>query len=245
MSEFDSISHGYKIPNIIHQTFISRKLPPEINRIVLHNKRMCHQCKFVFYDDQECDNFIKNNFSKEVYDAYKTINDVYGAMKADFFRYCVLFKIGGIYLDIKSVIKFPIFKIINKQDTCILDILRSDLEPYRMFTPTHEQWLLIFAPNHPYLLRMINMMVYYIGKRYIPRLVNYNLDTKGKILHITGPDAFTKAVNFCIKKNRKVFHRCINYDRYFDLNILGESYKKMYDKYNKKHYSHYNEPLYK
>lgn len=245
MDKFDSISQGYKIPNIIHQTFINRSLPPEIAKIILHNKKVCSQCKFIFYDDNECDIFIKNNFENKVYDAYKKINDVYGAMKADFFRYCVLYKLGGIYLDIKSVIKVPLFTIIRKNDICILDRLRNDKEPFRLFSPTYEQWLLIFAPNHPYLLEMINLMVHYIEIKYIPRLTNYKLDTKGKILHITGPDAFTKAINHWIKKNGKILHRSINYDRYFELNVLGDNYKKMYGKYNKKHYSQYNEPLYK
>jgi mannosyltransferase OCH1-like enzyme len=245
MDEFDSVRLGYKIPNIIHQTFINRSLPPEIAKIILHNKKICPQCKFVFYDDEDCDNFIKNNFDTKVYSAYKKINDVYGAMKADFFRYCVLYKIGGIYLDIKSLIKFPLFKIIKKNDICVLDKLRNDKEPYRTYLPTYEQWLLIFAPNHPYLLEMINTMVHYIEIKYVPNLLNYNLDTKGKILHVTGPDAFTKAINQCIKKDGKILHRSINYDRYFELNVLGDNYKKMYGKYNKKHYSQYNEPLYK
>lgn len=245
MDEFESISQGYKIPNIIHQTFISRDLPPEISKIISHNKKICSHCKFIFYDDTDCDNFIKNNFEQKIYDAYKKINDVYGAMKADFFRYCVLYKIGGIYLDIKSVIKIPLFTIIKKDDICILDKLRNDKEPYRTYSPTYEQWLLIFAPNHPYLLEMINMMVDYIERRYIPILPNYKLNTKGKILHVTGPDAFTKAVKYCIKKKRSFLHRSINYDKYFELNILGNNYKKMYSRYNKKHYSQYNEPLYK
>ena len=42
---------------------------------------------------------------------------------------------------------------------------------------------------------MINLMVHYIEIQYIPKLINYKLDTKGKILHVTGPDAFTKAIN--------------------------------------------------
>lgn len=259
MSEFDAIKDGYKVPNIVHQTFISRNLPPEISKIVLHNKRVCSQCKFIFYDDEECDNFIKTNFEQRTYDAYKKINDVYGAMKADFFRYCVLYKIGGIYLDIKSLIKVPLFKLINKSDICILDKLRNDKEPYRIRSPTYEQWLLIFAPNHPYLLEMINLMVHCIEIQYTPKLIKYRLDTKGipklirhrldtkgKILHVTGPDAFTKAIKSYVKKNNnKVLHRCIDYDNYFEINILGSGYKKMYSRYNKKHYSQYNEPLYK
>ena len=242
----DSNVHQYKIPNIIHQTFIDKKLPPDIAAIVLRNKRMCSHCKFIFYDDNDCDNFIKSRFNERIYNAYKKINNVYGAMKADFFRYCILYRIGGIYLDIKSVINYPIFKLINKDDTCVLDIPRNDREPYRFFSPTYEQWLLMFSPNHPYLLEMINTMVEYIENNYIPRLENYNLNIKQKILHITGPDAFTKAINNYIKKNNnKNLHRSIDYDKYFNVNILGEGYKNMYRFYNKKHYSQYNESFYK
>ena len=238
--------HNFKIPNIIHQTFIDKKLPHDIAEIVLHNKKMCAYCKFIFYDDNDSDNFIKSRFSERIYNAYKKINDVYGAMKADFFRYCVLYKIGGIYLDIKSVINYPIFKLINENDSCILDIPRNYLEPYRINLPTYEQWLLMFAPNHPYLLEMINTIVENIENNYIPKLENYNLTTKQKILHITGPDAFTKVINKYIEKNNNtILHRSIDYDKYFKVNILGENYKKMYRFYNKKHYSEYNEPFYK
>ena len=245
MNNFEAIKNDYKIPNIVHQTFIDRNLPFARSKIIAHNKKMCPGYTFVFYDDNDCDNFIKDNFDERVYNAYKRINSVYGAMKADFFRYCVLYKIGGIYLDVKSVIKVPLVNIINKNDICVLDLLRNYKEPYRRFVPTYEQWLLIFSPNHPYLLEMINLMIYYIEQKYVPKILNYNLDTKGKILHITGPDAFTKAINNYIKKNKTILHRSIDYEMYFEINILGESYKKMYHKYNKKHYSQYNEPLYK
>jgi mannosyltransferase OCH1-like enzyme len=241
----DSNQTKYKIPNIIHQTFIDKKLPPDIAAIVIHNKKICSYCKFIFYDDNDCDNFIKTKFDERIYNAYKNINNVYGAMKADFFRYCVLYKMGGIYLDIKSVINYPIFKLIKKNDACILDIPRNDKEPYRANTPTYEQWLLMFCPYHPYLLEMINTMVKYIENKYIPTLNNYKLNTKQKILHITGPDAFTKAINDYIKNNNQILHRSIDYDKYFNINILGESYKNMYRFYNKKHYSEYNAPFYK
>jgi mannosyltransferase OCH1-like enzyme len=239
------IKNNYKIPNIIHQTFISKILPPDIAKIILHNKRVCSKCKFIFYDDNDCDKFIKTNFDERTYNAYKHINSVYGAMKADFFRYCVLYKLGGVYLDIKSVINYPIFKLINKDDICILDLPRNYSEPYRTNSPTYEQWLLIFSPNHPYLLAMINTIVENIENNYVPSIPNYNLNTKQKILHITGPDAFTKVINNYISKNdNKCLHRSIDYNKYFNINVLGINYKKMYSFYNKKHYSEYNEDFY-
>lgn len=245
MIQPESLKNGYKIPNIIHQTFISAKLPVEITNIIISNKKICPNCEFRFYDDNDCDIFIKNNFEEKIYNAYKSINDVYGAMKADFFRYCVLYKIGGIYLDIKSKINYPLFKIINKDDICLLDIPRNDLEPWRINSPTYEQWLLIFAPNHPYLLEMINTIVNYIEIKYEPKINGIlKLNSKQKILHITGPDSFTLAINNYIKNTyNQTLHRCINYNDYFLLN--STDYVKMYTMHNKKHYSQYLEPLYK
>ena len=246
MTHPESFINGFKIPNIIHQTFISTKLPIEITNIIINNKKICSNCEFRFYDDNDCDIFIKNNFEEKIYNAYKSINDVYGAMKADFFRYCVLYKIGGIYLDIKSIIKTPIFKILNKDDICLLDIPRNDLEQWRINSPTYEQWLLIFAPNHPYLLEMINTMVNYIEIKYEPKINNNKIiNTKQKILFITGPDSFTLVINKYIKNNdNQNLHRSINYNHYFVVKS-SENYKNMYTIHNKKHYSKYSEPLYK
>lgn len=240
----DSIKNGYNIPNVIHQTFYNNVLPLEIENTIKHNKIVCKYCKFIFYDDNDCELLIKTHFNDEIYNTYKKINPSYGAMRADFFRYCVLYLYGGIYLDIKSKINYPLFKLIDKKDICILDIPRTTLEPWRTDSPTYEQWLLIFAPKHPYLLSVINQIYKYINECYIPESINnIPLSTKGKILHITGPDSFTKAINVFIKNNNKILHRNINYDNYFHLNYIID-YKKMYKINNKKHYSEVNEPFF-
>jgi hypothetical protein len=239
-----SINNGYKIPNIIHYTFMNNNLPKAITDIVNHNKKMCPHCNFKFYDDVACDVFIKTNFDAETYTAFKMINDVYGAMKADFFRYCVLYITGGIYIDIKSVINYPIFKLIQPEDECILDILRDNLEPWRDSKPTHEQWLLIFAPGHPYLDEMIKLMVRYINLKFEPTIKGIRvLNSKQKILHVTGPDAFTLAITTRSTKMGQGSHRTIDYTKYFALNVCN--YSSMYAINGKKHYSEYTEPLYK
>lgn len=244
MINSESLNNGFKIPNIIHFTFINQNLPIEILRVIEHNKKVCRNCKFIFYNDNDCLDLIKNNFNDEIYNTYNKINPTYGAMRADFFRYCVLYLYGGIYIDIKSKINYPIFKIINKNDICILDIPRKDKEPWRLNSPTYEQWLLIFAPRHPYLLSMINLMCKYISEKYIPTSVNgIELATKGKILNITGPDAFTRAINNYTSDNNIILHRNIDYDTFAKLNF-EINYKKMYKMNNKKHYSEVNAPFF-
>ena len=231
----------YKIPFIVHQTFYTTNLPLQIVKIIQNNKIMCPNYKFIFYDDLDCSNFIKTYFNERIYNAYMMLNDCYGAMKADFFRYCILYKVGGVYLDIKSKIIFPLKLIIKEDDSCILDIPRNNLEPWRRDSPTYEQWLLMFEPNHPYLNKMIEQMVTNIENKYEPQIPGYEiLTSKQKILQLTGPDALTRAINTCIKNNI-IKHRNIDYTKYFTLSF--NNYTSMY--ISKKHYSEYDKPLYK
>jgi len=235
------MTEKYNIPFIVHQTFYTTNLPLEIVKIINHNKKICPRYKFIFYDDNDCANFIKTNFNERTYNAYMSLNNCYGAMKADFFRYCVLYKIGGVYLDIKSRINISLGLIIRPNDSCILDLPRNNYEPWRKNSPTYEQWLLIFEPNHPYLDEMIQQMVINIEKKYEPTIPGYKkLTSRQKILQLTGPDAFARAINTCIE-NKIVKHRNIDYTNYYTITL--KNYKSMYIK--KKHYSEYNEPLYK
>jgi hypothetical protein len=87
-------------------------------------------------------------------------------------------------------------------------------------------------------------MFKHINENYIPTQINgINLDKKGIIVNITGPDAFTKAVNNFITNSGKTLHRCVNYNKFANLNYQL-NYRKMYAINNKKHYSEVNEPIF-
>jgi mannosyltransferase OCH1-like enzyme len=250
-----SYAEGYKngmcykncnsvIPKIVHYTFMTKNLPEEILQNIENNKKMCPNYEFIFYDDNDVELFIKNNFNYYIYSAYKNINPIYGAMRADFFRYCVLFIKGGVYIDIKSLFLVNIENIIRPNDICILDIPRC-YEAWRINNKTYEQWLLIFTSNHPYLKKIIDTMSLYILRNVEPRINGYNnLNTKQKILHITGPDSFTKIINEYTNTNKTLLHRNINYDEIARIEDKKYDYKNMYIMNNKKHYSEYNESLY-
>ena len=225
------------IPKIIHYTFCNEhNLPNSVKEVIAHNKKICKDCEFLFYNDKDCDNFIRDHFDEDVYRAFKTIHPAYGAMRADFFRYCVLYKRGGVYIDIKCRINVSLFRdVICDDDICLLDIPKHHTEPWRIDKPTHEQYVLIFAPGHPYLKSMIELMVDYISKKYEPKEINGRPPTpRQKILHITGPDAFTVAVHKCTQE--KLLHRIIDYDSMFSLHV-DIDYKKMYAMNGRTHYS--------
>ena len=73
--------------------------------IILKNAKLRNACNswskntdynYKFYNDEQCDNFIYDFFPeiKEVYD-----KSPLKVMKADLWRYCIIYKYGGIYAD--------------------------------------------------------------------------------------------------------------------------------------------------
>ena len=86
------------IPKVIYQTFAYKELPP-----VLENYRRCWkqlnpEYSYQFYDDIECRIFIKEYFDIDVLNAFDCLRP--GAFKADLWRYCILYKNGGVYCDL-------------------------------------------------------------------------------------------------------------------------------------------------
>lgn len=236
----------YKIPKICHQTWNTTDLCPEIKQIIQNNKLNNPDIEFKLHTDK--DSYIKNNFDEKTYSAFKKINPKYGAMLADFFRYCVLYNEGGIYLDIKSSLNTKLFdNIIKDNDICILDKQSFSNENWRYVLGygTYEQWLLIFCKGHLYLKNMINLMVEALHSGVEPTIFNLPFSsatpTKEKVLRITGPDAFAVAIHKTIIFNG-IMHREISYDSIATLN-RGNINKKIYDNYNLIHYSKLTEPI--
>jgi hypothetical protein len=88
-----------EIPKDIYQTWHSDKMPPKMAACVESLKRDNPEFKHHLFSDEDCREFIEENFDEDVLSAYDTL--VPGAFKADLWRYCVLYEKGGVYLDIK------------------------------------------------------------------------------------------------------------------------------------------------
>jgi len=71
------------------------------------------ECNFHIYNVDDCRKFIKFNFNEDVLNAFDALTPI--AYKIDLWRYCVIYKNGGIYVDIKM---FPVngFKYIHLVD---------------------------------------------------------------------------------------------------------------------------------
>lgn len=180
------------IPKVIFQTFKSEKLPFLTRWHISNFRKKNPEYRYEFFDDEKIENFFALEFGDEVLKLYKKLN--IGAAKADMFRYAILFKRGGVYLDIDSGIKGRLSSFIHPDDKAII---------------THEgnpglfvQWALIYEANHPFLKRTLDLIFENISSNKFPHDVHA----------MTGPTVYTKAINECLREDASIPYRMFGVD---------------------------------
>ena len=213
------------IPANIFQTWHSKFLPNRMYSAMKTIKKNNPRFKYYLYDDNDCRKFIKQHFDPEVLNAYDRL--IPGAYKADLWRYCILYKYGGIYMDVKY---YPInnFKLVNLllKEHWVLDNDKCGI----------YNALMVCKPNNEILLKSINQIVLNVKNKYYG---NGFLDP-------TGPKLLSQYFTDTEKKNFDMKHN-INggesHNKFISLhgyNILRgyQGYHLERDKYSpKKHYS--------
>ena len=196
-----------EIPLNIFQTWHTKNLPPLMNKNVELIKSSNPAFKYHLFDDEDCYNFIKENFDETTLDAFNRL--IPGAYKADFWRYCVLYKIGGIYLDIKYK---PVngFKFINltEKEQWVLDADKIGI----------YNALMVCKPGNPILLKAINQIIENVNNNYFG---DHCLKPTGPLL-LSGYFSDDDKKNFELKH---IYH--INYKKYIFIKndyIIFETY---------------------
>jgi mannosyltransferase OCH1-like enzyme len=88
---------------------------------------------YYLYSDDECAAFIADNFDKDVLAAFHALKP--GAYKSDLWRYCILYKLGGVYLDIKYYSTVPLINIIDENPTVFVKDIHAWKVTYDFFGP--------------------------------------------------------------------------------------------------------------
>lgn len=180
------------IPKQIFQTFKSKKLPLLTRYHIWNLKRKNPKYQYHFYDDEAIEIFLKENFDQRTFDAFKKIT--IGAAKADFFRYAILYKKGGVYLDIDSLITSKIDDFILPTDEALIALEGHGVH--------YCQWALFFNAGHPFLKQLLNDIVENIEHNKFPNDVHQT----------TGPTAYTTAIKKVLDNNKNVVYREIGAD---------------------------------
>ncbi len=196
------------IPKIIHQTYKSAQLPTDIQIIVSDLIANNPDWEYRFYTDDDILAYITTHFDARTLEAYQRINPVYGAAKADLFRYLVLYREGGVYLDIKSTCIYPLSTVIRPEDKFIVTQWQNEVGQkdegtglFLYFTQklniTHgeyQQWFIICEQHSPVMKHVVDTVIENI-LTYRPWHYGFHCYGKRGVLSVTGPIAYTKAVH--------------------------------------------------
>ena len=189
------------IPKIIHQTYARANVPEAIRHNILRLQQMNPGWRYVFYDDARIERFIQSHYEPEIGALYARINPRYGAARADFFRYLLLYKLGGVYLDIKSSATRPLDQIIHDSDHYVLALWPNAAdEPFSTWgmhrelpgflRGEYQNWHIIAEPGHPFLHQAIAHVMANI-RNYDP--AQHGVGKMG-VMCTTGPIAYTRAI---------------------------------------------------
>jgi|688.fasta_scaffold69237_5 hypothetical protein len=168
------------IPLKIWQTYKTDQLPEKAKECQLTWKDQPNY-HYHFMDDAQIDQFMKKHFSSDI---YKTFNSLpMGVMKADMWRYCVLYVHGGIYTDIDSIALQPLEDWKIQESDRIIIALENDLH--------FCQWTILAEPGHPILKKVIDLIV---------KEAKNGIDTSTEhfVHKHTGPGIWSRAVQLTL-----------------------------------------------
>lgn len=137
---------------------------------------------YYFFDDQQCMDFMKYNFSQEIYDTYLLLN--IGAPRADLFRVCILYIYGGVYVDIDCECITRIDDLIKNYDfVCPVDTERARYALFNAFIAS--------SPRNNILYHVIQKIVYNVRNKFYHSAHH----SKGDAFSASGPGTF--GTSFC------------------------------------------------
>lgn len=202
-----------RIPRRVYQTWKEPALPALHARGVRRFRKLNPDCSFEFFDDDTMASYMRENYAGHpILEIFEKIT--VPASKADIWRYCVLYKEGGIYCDIDSSLRVPFRKLLKDNPPELISFegnLWRDLMNVGVFAdpavfysapptailpnleyPDHTilNWLLCFEKGHPILKETIDLIV-----RNFPFLEGKRFERLWPaVIHATGPLALTQAV---------------------------------------------------
>lgn len=197
-----AVPPGTHIPRVIRQTFPTQPLPApvadSIAAMLARNPGWSHD----FYDDAAMRAFIRREYGRRILRTFDRIDPAYGAVRADLFRYLLMYRLGGVYLDSKSRFTGSIDAVLRPGDRYVLT--QWDNQPggrhegwgipaelYDVLpTGEFQQWHIICAPGHPFLRAVI--------LHVLDNILHYDPVRDGvglkAVLRLSGPTAYSAAI---------------------------------------------------
>lgn len=184
------------IPAVVHQTWEANSFGRRHRHSISHFRQVNPELSFVLYDKNQRDDYMLQNWKHRLIHEIYT-RSIYGTLKADIFRYCVVHDLGGYYFDISKGTKSSITAMHAADDVGLISFENNKIagSPAQMkiLRPSNLiiQWGFGFVAGHEILLRQIERM-----ERSYPEFLGKTFSSpKAAILDFSGPISFTKTVH--------------------------------------------------
>lgn len=236
------------IPKTIYKTgpFKYEALPDEVKNLLIDTLKKNPSFEMIYFDDEQCKEFIKNNFDNKVLSAYNSLAP--SAYKADMFRYCLLYKNGGIWSDLTQKFYEPMESFIDFQKDKLILVEGGFIDCANK--RGIEIAFMASIPNNEIYLKAINEIVknvesnYYGFSSFCPtgpimfrKLVDSNNTSykKGFEFERININGSIDYKDYIVYKNKKILKtRCLNHAKYLYLDEKKPHYSELYA--NKKIY---------
>lgn len=172
-------SEKQKIPKKIYQAWLQAEpdmygelqVPDDMKIAIRSWKELNPDYEYELFNEEKIKAFLKDNFPPIYLDTYNLL--LPRAFRTDFWRYCILYKYGGIYSDSKMTLLKPLSSIIRSTDEFVVC---SDGEELIAIA------FLAFTPKHSLLEHIIFHIINYVAQRY----------KSDSPLALTGPHLFAR-----------------------------------------------------
>jgi mannosyltransferase OCH1-like enzyme len=172
----DNLSFN-NIPAKIHQLVDSKHISRNMYNIINNNTFSNIEFDYIFYDNNDCRNFIAENFVDQVLYAYDSLDD--GPYKLNLCKYCILYTYGGIYLNPYYNINIKLIEYLQQHVLVFLNDKENLVSTNVMIAPP-------------------GLDIFRLSIEIIINLVNNNKVTKNKKYQLINSDS----VLYSLIKNR-------------------------------------------
>tara|TARA_Y100000816_G_C26012114_1_gene529193 strand:+ start:285 stop:989 length:705 start_codon:yes stop_codon:yes gene_type:complete len=171
------------IPKVLFQTYFDKSKVP--SKVYDNINKFASDYKHVMLDDNDAIVFLKNHYPQYVTNAFRSFKK--GAHKADLLRYCLLYKYGGVYLDIKTELLSSLSSIFKHNKNLLFAVLSKNKKS--IYTG-----ILASPPKNPIFKILIHHCVTTNPDNNYHIFVNYFYNQLGEICHGPVKSGYNKAI---------------------------------------------------
>jgi len=166
------------IPKIIWQTYKDPfdKLPSYAKEVAQTWKDINPEYKYIYMDDAAIEKFVLTYYGSDWYNIIK--NCPIGVMKSDIWRYLIIYKYGGIYIDLDTICTKPLKEWVDHSKSFIICVDDDQI--------TYGQYAFAGSPSSGVLKKIIDNVKY--------NFKNPDYTNRHFVHYLTGVHVFTNSI---------------------------------------------------